>query len=312
MIGSRTTRLCCGLFVTLTAIVAPSTIAAAAEACPALDCSGGGSVSTTTSGFRYVFNGSAFFQVPISTGGNTISTDPKVKYEYFYQTDCPGAAPVTAGGDIGDLSCNQDGTACANSGGILLLVWYRPEGSNDAPVASPNPICTQGNTKITLPQLTTIIDTHVIDYLQNKDLNQPSISVQPAQTALVNLPTIMSMTPDSGQLQVPILDPIPGTLDLVPTYSWDFGDGAAGTPTVAGRPYDGTNPEAEPLHYPVQHTFRKADTFQVKGSVTWTATTLHLPGFGDFPINQTHVFDATANIPVHEAHAVLVSGDEGH
>jgi hypothetical protein len=277
--------------------------ASAEGACPALDCSDS-TVSPTATGFKYAFSGDTFYKVPIEIPGSING----VQYDYFYQVDCPNVPPATVDGDVGDTVCNQDGTDCAKANGLLLLVWYRRAGTRDQPVASPTPICSTGQVTITLPQLEIAVDERATDYLKSQDLDQPAISVQPATTALVNLPTILSVTPDSGQLEMPVTEPIAGTLDLVPTYSWDFGDNTTQTPTVAGIAYDGTDPQTDPDHYPVLHTFHNAASYTVQATVTWTATTLHLAGLGDFPVNKTHAFPATANVTTHEARAVLVTG----
>jgi hypothetical protein len=74
-------------------------------------------------------------------------------------------------------------------------------------------------------------------------------------------------------------------------------------------PYDGTDPQTNPQHYPVQYTFRTPGSYSVTATVTWTATVLHLTGLGDFPITgKTKTFATTLGVTAHEAHAVLVSG----
>jgi hypothetical protein len=233
---------------------------------------------------------------------------PGVQYEYFYQTDCPGSPPVTAGGDVGDLNCNQTGTSCANAGGILLLVWYRVVGTNGPPIESRTPICSQGNNKVTVPDLLIILDPRVDNYLKTQELDKPTVFAQPSKNALVNLPTIFS-TPDTGTLEMPFLDPMPGTLEIVPSYAWDFGDGSSNTASAPGVPYDGTDPQKNPDHYPVLHTFQQPAGYQVTATVTWTATTLHIDGVGDIAVtDKTRVFTGVLPVAAHEAHAVLVSG----
>ena len=54
---------------------------------------------------------------------------------------------------------------------------------------------------------------------------------------------------------------------------------------------------------------RQAQGYAVTLTVTWTATTLHLDGLGDFPItDETKTFTTAQEVTAHEAHAVLVSG----
>ncbi|MDX6244784.1 MAG: hypothetical protein QOE76_2507 [Frankiales bacterium] len=293
--------------------VGPLAMAAPADptgACGPIDCPGGGNVGTTATGFKYVYSNNAFYKIPTHGPGpgGFSDGDPGVDYEFFYQMDCLGAPVVTANGDVGDLSCNQAGTACANAGGILLLVWYRVVGTTGPPLESRTPLCSQGNEKVTLPDLMNILDPQTDDYLKQMDATLPTVSAQPATSALVNLPTIFS-TPDSGTLEMPFLQPMRGTLELVPTYSWDFGDGTPINLTAAGLPYDGTDPQTHGEHYPVLHTFRQAASYNVKATVTWTATRLHIDGLGDFPVtDKTRTFTGALELTAHEAHAVLVSG----
>ncbi len=303
------------LIVCAIALLGPSASAIAgatpAGGCGALHCPGGGDVGTTATGFKYVYSNDALYKVPtydVNPPGGFTDGEPGVQYEYFYQVDCPGAYAVGADGDVGDINCNQTGTTCGRLGGIQLIVWYRPVGSKVAPTASRRPICSDGNNKVTIPELLVIVDPLIDDYMKTQNVDKPTVMVQPAQSALVNLPTIFS-TPDAGTLQMTFQEPMPGTVELVPTYTWDFGDGDHSAASGPGSPYDGTDPQTHPEHYPVQHTFRQATGYTIQASVTWTATRLHIDGVGDIPItDKTRVFDATLNVQAHEAHAVLVSG----
>jgi hypothetical protein len=288
----------------------PFSQATASPPCVGFHCTGSGDVGTTATGFKYVYSNNAFYKIPTHgpAPGGFSDGDPGVDYEFFYQMDCPRAPIVTAGGDVGDLSCNQTGTPCSNAGGILLLVWYRVVGTTGAPIESRTPLCSQGNEKVTVPDLLNILDPVADNYLQQVDVAQPTVSAQPATSALVNLPTIFS-TPDSGTLEMPFLEPMRGTLELVPTYSWDFGDGSTNGVSAPGVPYDGTDPQTHGEHYPVLHTFRLPASYHVTATVTWTATMLHIDGLGDFPVtDKTRTFVGALELTAHEAHAVLVSG----
>ena len=288
----------------------PQIANATAPTCGLVNCTGGGDVGTTTTGFKYVYTNNAFYKIPTQgpAPGGFDEGDSGVDYEFFYQMDCAGAPAVSATGDVGDLSCNQTGTPCANAGGVLLLVWYRVVGSGAAPTESRTPLCSQGNDKVTVPDLLNILDPEVDHYMQTMDVDKPVVTAQPATSALVNLPTVFS-TPDSGTLEMPFLLPMPGTLELVPTYSWDFGDAGSDNPTSPGIPYDGTDPQTHGDHYPVLHTFRQAGDYDVRATVTWTATTLHIDGIGDIPVtDKTRAFTGALDLTAHEARAVLVSG----
>jgi hypothetical protein len=132
----------------------------------------------------------------------------------------------------------------------------------------------------------------------------PVPDVQPAGTALVNLPVIVSV-PQPQPVTMQVQQPVPGTLVATPTFTWAFDDGA--TVTGAGVPYDGTDPRVDPAHY-VSHTYTTADAHaSVTLTVTWNAT---FTAAGQaFPIAPLTMPPITTTFTVNEAHAVLVSGE---
>jgi hypothetical protein len=103
-----------------------------------------------------------------------------------------------------------------------------------------------------------------------------------------------------------VQQPVPGLLVATPTYTWKFDDGA--TVTGAGLPYDGTDPRVDPGHY-ASHTYTAAEAHaSVTLTVTWNAT-FTVAGQA-FTIPRLVMPPITTTFSVHEAHSVLVSGNE--
>ncbi|NBQ60452.1 MAG: hypothetical protein EBU41_04950 [Actinobacteria bacterium] len=86
------------------------------------------------------------------------------------------------------------------------------------------------------------------------------INYQPSVDPLVNLPIYFwSQTPSRFTALVPILDVVV-YVNLTPTFTWSFGDGAVDITTLPGAPYPvGTT----------THTYKSAGVYPVNLKITW-------------------------------------------
>jgi hypothetical protein len=185
-------------------------------------------------------------------------------------------------------------------GEIYVEIWRREVAPADDPIwhFTGDSTCIGSHVVRTIPRAQLTGD--VRDELA-KHVPAPDPRVDPSGTTLVGMPVIVSTTPQPAvTLQVP---GIPGsTVSASPTYSWDFAGEA--TAEGAGRPYDGTDPLADPGHY-VAHPFAAAGTKTVTLDVVWHAV-FHVDGV-DLDLAPI-TFSANAQVPVRQAAARLVAG----
>ncbi|NDL60158.1 hypothetical protein [Phytoactinopolyspora mesophila] len=145
-------------------------------------------------------------------------------------------------------------------------------------------------------EITTIIEEHY------ENIARPEIDVAPAVNAVVNLP-VLAATPDPGAVGFDIENPLPGTVDAVPSFGWQWSNGEAGS--GPGRGYDGTDPVATPDHYPVRAVFTVAGEGRVELTATWTIT-LTVEGIPPITDIEPLVYEASEGFTVRSARTVLV------
>jgi hypothetical protein len=271
--------------------------ASAAEPSNSGQCNGQGTLlcpTPTDDGYEYIYDPTTNVLVPVPTG--SFPKQPGVTYEYAATPACPLALPGDA------VNCTAAAQYCAQNGsiGIHEDIWRREATPTIGPWTVVSQTCT-GAGPAPIPVEQVVQDAS--EY-ERTHVPIPVPNVQPPGVALVNLPVIVSV-PQPEPVTMQVQQPVPGTLVATPTFAWRFDDGA--TVTGAGTPYDGTDPRVNPAHY-VSHTYTAADAHaSVTLTVTWNAT--FTAAGQDFPIPPLTMPPITTTFTVHEAHAVLVSGE---
>jgi len=146
------------------------------------------------------------------------------------------------------------------------------------------------------------VQTRLADYLRDQLLPRPTLTIQPNGHSVTGLQTIVyTQVPPAFAFNVN--EPVLATISAIPTYRWEFGDGATG-PNAPGRPYD---PAISPRDFPdayVDHQYKRPGTYQITLTVTWDAT-FTVPGVAQaFPLAPVTLV-ATAPVVVDEATGVL-------
>jgi hypothetical protein len=268
-----------------------------------------GTVSSTGHGYRYVYSGGNFYQVPVNGKApkeekSTAQERPK---EYFYQPACSGNSPASAIGQGigGDIMCTGAAATCP-AGQLHAFVYWRYVGDATVPKFDGD-ACVSPQSVISAADVVANARQSLVDYLREKNLDSPSVSVQPRDAGVINIPAI-AYTHDPGVQTLQIAQPFPSTLTATPHFVWSFGDGAAegSYPDSPGSPYDGVDPAVHPAHY-VAHAYATPGGKTVTCTVHWTAT-LQVDALGvAIPVDPVDL-TATAPLQVHEAVSHLVSG----
>lgn len=169
---------------------------------------------------------------------------------------------------IGDVLCQQALLACAPLGSDAKVAMYMvltPLFAGPYPQLE-GPICLAGSSAIPIgPIIQELVEQEI-------GTDPPPIVLQPTD-AIVNLPMI-AFTDPRAPIVIDVTDPIIGTAEATPEFTWTFADGAAAH--GPGRPYDGTSPSGNPGYY-VAYTYRALGSPNVALSVTWRVT-FTLPG----------------------------------
>lgn len=148
-----------------------------------------------------------------------------------------------------------------------------PKPATKKPVAKPKPILTIKPTPkpivkpkpvvakkvIAKPKTTTAsLSDKLVKLLPLGDIN-----FQPEADPLVNLPVYFwTQTPTRFTALVPILDVVV-YVNLTPTFTWSFGDGALFITTIQGAPF--------PIGG-ITHTYKSSDDYLVNLKVTWNGS----------------------------------------
>lgn len=135
-----------------------------------------------------------------------------------------------------------------------------------------------------------------------EQITRPEIEVVPAANAVVNLPVLAS-TEDVGDVGFDIENPLPGRVDAEPGYAWQWSNGTGSD--GPGQGYDGTDPIAQPEHYPVRAIYGGAGDEQVGMTATWTIT-LTVDGIPPITDIEPLVYEAAEEFTVRGARTVLV------
>lgn len=134
----------------------------------------------------------------------------------------------------------------------------------------------------------------------------PQLAVQPGDSAVVGLPTLVH-SPPAQPVSFGVTLPLPGTVRATPHYDWAFGDGATVTDAGPGRAYDGTSPRNAPPGYYVAHTYAApTEAVTITLTVTWAVT--FTPNGGPTLDAGALTLTSAATIPVAEAPSELVAG----
>lgn len=199
-----------------------------------------------------------------------------------------------------DAMCGMAANACASRGedGILMRIYMRQ--SPGTAWRQMGTACIGGaNDVITMADL----QTDAQQYLKQLDPDAATFSHQPADHAVVNMPTYFSAQgsgPLSGTFG-PAVARI--TINATPEYVWSWGDGSAPlTTTSTGGPY----PSGD-----VHHTYRAPATRTVTLTTRWTATFVvdtAFGQFGPFEVGGPQIAPSTSQqLRVREGRAELVS-----
>jgi hypothetical protein len=234
---------------------------------------------TTDRGYEYRYHAGRFSRVPVGGGGGPSRAG--------CGADCP-PDPAAVCDLLLAVGPNPGMTAAE------LTAYNNAVANCDAWLADPNGI----------PLAT--VQAQLANYLRDRGLPTPTVSVQPNGRSFANLATIL-YTPVPPAFTFNVDQPVLATISAVPTYRWDFGDGTTG-PNSPGRPYD---PAISPREHPdayVSHRYARPGTYQITLTVTWDGT-FTVPGVAQaFPLNAV-VLAAAANVVVDEAAGVLTGND---
>lgn len=145
-------------------------------------------------------------------------------------------------------------------------------------------------------EIVAIIEQHY------EQIARPAITLTPADNALVNVP-VLAETPDAGAVRFEVENPLPGYVEATPEYNWAWSNGASAA--GAGRVYDGTDPIAEPGHYPVRATYASSGIERVSVSAAWQIV-LTVDGIPPITDIAPLVYEAATDFPVRSARTVIV------
>lgn len=121
--------------------------------------------------------------------------------------------------------------------------------------------------------------------------------------ALPRLPVIFSSGQEGGPMTW--TDQVAGlsvTTTVTPEWHWTFGDGGEMTTAQPGGPWPDTS---------VSHSYDAKGTYEVSVTTTWDGT-FTIAGVGTFPITGQVTQEASMQVPVRPARAVLVPRDRPH
>jgi hypothetical protein len=263
----------------LGALLATTGPAGAASAAP-LPCGGVQwatcDTRTTDNGYQYRYQGGELIRVPLGGGpvaggtgcGASCPPDPAAVCDLLLAV---GPSPTMTAQELTDY--NQAVAGCQ--------AWLA-DPANGIPLAT--------------------VRAQLADYLKNQLLPKPTLTIQPGARSFTGLQTIVyTRIPPAFAFNVD--QPVLATITAVPTYHWDFGDGATG-PNSPGRPYDAAiSPRAFPDAY-VDHEYKQPGTYQVTLTVIWDGT-FTVPGVAQAFALDAVTLVATAPVVVDEAAGVL-------
>lgn len=249
-------------------------------------------------GYFYSRETSTFYPKAETTeGSESEPSGPTWMTKYIAWCDVGDPTTDASTWACGDLVCTSDGKF-----GYLTMVFRRlgasdvwelwPGRDRECRVTDEEPIALEE----VEDEIVSIIEQHY------EQIARPAITLTPADNALVNVP-VLAETPDAGVIRFEVENPLPGYVEATPAYNWAWSNGASAS--GAGRIYDGTDPIAEPGHYPVRATYASSGIERVSLSAAWQIvfTVDGIPPITDIaPL----VYEAAADFPVRSARTVLV------
>ncbi len=245
---------------------------------------------STSSGYRYVFDGNAFAKAPVS--GTTEENGQQ--YRADWTPVCNGN--LASGQVNGDSVCIQAALLCP-PGEIRLWQVLTPV-NPPGPSLPPTQMCLGASDVVTLADLRAAMRERMEELLP-----KPLIAMAPPNGALTNLPVIVSTT-QHDQEGFDVTVPLHGHVDAtVASYDWAFSDGGAAS--GAGRPYEpGITPRESPSYY-LTHTYLGAGSATASVTVLWQGTFT----IGGYTVGLDPVtFTAESQFPVYEARSQLIAG----
>ncbi|WP_129664724.1 hypothetical protein [Phytoactinopolyspora endophytica] len=252
-------------------------------------------------GVGYIYDSeSRAFYPDTPLGGGEVADGDGVVWMVRYVIRCGGNDPDLHGNQICvEAMCEEDGQH-----GFYVQV-YRRENAGDPWQTWPGreQIChTAGEDGEPIPLAD--VEAEVIAFLEEhyEAIAEPEIEVAPAVNAVVNLPVIAA-TEDPGTVGFDIENPLPGSVEAEPSYAWSWSNGTGGQ--GPGRGYDGTDPLAEPGHYPVHAVYARSGQGQVDLTATWEVT-LFVEGNPPITDIEPLVYEAAETFTVRSARTVLV------
>jgi hypothetical protein len=249
-------------------------------------------------GYRYDSATRTFY--PDASSNETTEVDGGVVWSVRYVVTCGRNHPDRPEDDV---LCVDALCEAGDSMGYDTLV-FRRQSVEDAwePWPGRERICRVSTVGDPIPledfeaEIVSIIEEHY------EAIARPRVEVAPAVNAVVNLP-VLAATDDPGTVGFDIENPLPGRVDAQPYFGWQWSNGAVGS--GPGRGYDGTDPAANPQHYPVQTVFTAPGDARVGLTATWSIT-LIVDGIAPITDIEPLVYESAETFTVRSARTVLV------
>jgi hypothetical protein len=170
----------------------------------------------------------------------------------------------------------------------LLRAWTRPVGGQWHEVGL---VCMERTTPITVEQVDRAVAARF-----SAEVAPLGPAGQPGRGVVTQLPVLFdSGQPAGPQRRVFRVLGESVTLTAWPSWTWDFGDGAA---------MDTTDPGGRFPHDAVSHVYRRAGEFVVHVDSRWTAE-FTVDGLGPFPVSEDLAQRASLQVRVGEGRALL-------
>lgn len=167
-----------------------------------------------------------------------------MEYDYRSTCDVPGG---NGGCEGGTLQCLAQDTRS------LFVAQRQVTPTVGAWSLQPGSVCLTPQQQ--LPYSPAQLQAFVDGYFQRLPLPLPALGLQPGDRAVVNLPLVASTDPPRQTTFSVTQAPFPTiTITASVSWRWSWGDGTGDSTTWPGRPFDGTDPRANPGHY-VSHTY---------------------------------------------------------
>lgn len=256
-------------------------------------------VKTVSDGYQYGYDAAH----RVFTRSSKAPEEPRragARYQSVLVTDCGQVQPPEAPGSVNPVACPGAECAVGAATGYWTNAWSKRVAPDPEPVFTMRGrYCRVDFPPVPVRAVSAAAQDHVRKHV---DANRPV--VQPGTRTLVNYPTIVS-TRDPGEVTFAIAQPLPGVVQVRPTFSWSFiGPDTSASAVGAGRPYDGTSPRTAPAGYYLTALFPHSGTATVTLTATWTGT-VTVADLDPVELDPL-VFTETVQLPVQQRRPVLV------